>query len=80
MVRTRGKAQVGGREKTLGGTRWGAETRLWAVNTDCNMQMMCWLAENLSRFFLKIKDTFSMFTNNLIDLDILSTSAVSQAV
>ena len=32
------------------------------------------------RFFHKIKDTFFIFTNNFIDLDILSMSAISCVV
>ena len=33
--------------------------------------------KSLFRFFHKIKDTFFIFTNNFIDLDILSMSTVS---
>ena len=33
--------------------------------------------KSLFSFFRKIKDTFFIFTNNFIDLDILSMSAVS---
>ena len=37
---------------------------------------MDWL-KCLYGFFHKIKDTFFIFTNNFIDLDILSTGAIS---
>ena len=42
-----------------------------------NGLILGWPKNTLS-FFHKIKDTFSIFTNNFIDLDILSLSALSR--
>ena len=40
-----------------------------------------WVGQNSAfSFFHKVKDTFLIFTNNFIDLDILSMSAVSCVV
>ena len=40
-----------------------------------------WAGQNVSLvFFYKIKDTFFIFTNNFIDLDILSMLAISGVV
>ena len=36
--------------------------------------------KSLYGFFYKIKDTFFIFTNNFIDLNILSMSAISHVV
>ena len=56
---------------------------LWHMNCQshysCALRLslnMGWL-KSLFRFFCQIKDTFFPFTNNFIDLDILSMSAIS---
>ena len=46
------------------------------LNRLCAMLLLGW-AKSLYDFFHKIKDTFFIFTNNVIDLDLLSMLAIS---
>ena len=49
---------------------------IWYVWVWYFTHVMDW-PKNLFSFLKKIKDTFFIFTNNFIDLDILSMSAIS---
>ena len=81
---TVGCFRVPGQEKTPGGKGRGhfASARASAepfLNARW-VQLMYWAGQNVCLVFRKIKDTFFIFTNNFIDLGILSMSAISCVV
>ena len=39
-----------------------------------------WVGQKFVQFFYKIKNTFLVFTNNFIDLDVLSVCSLSPGV
>ena len=51
--------------------------RFYKENKILQLNLLGWPKSPFRFFFYKIKDTFFVFTNNFIDLDSLSMSAIS---